>query len=53
MFLSSIWLFFWDFLNLEESVEDREELIGEDGSSGEGDDSDESETTGMIFFFVI
>ena len=29
------------------------EPTGEDGSSGDGDDSDESETTGMIFFLVI
>ena len=53
MFATSCWfmIFFCEFLNLEES--DCEESIGDDGSSGEGEDSGESDTTGMIFFLVL
>jgi len=45
-------IFLFECLNLQESDDDRGEPIGEDGSSGDGYDSDESETTGIIFFLI-
>ena len=42
-----------DILNLEEIEDGWGESTGVEGSSGDGEDSDESDTTGMIFFLVI
>ena len=41
-----------DILNLEEIEDGWGESTGVEGS-GDGEDSDESDTTGMIFFLVI
>jgi hypothetical protein len=41
---------FCEFLNFEESDRGCGESLGDDGSSGDGKDSEESDTTGMIFF---
>ena len=42
-----------DILNLEDIEDGWGESTGVEGSSGDGEDSDESDTTGMIFFLVI
>ena len=41
-----------DDLNLEEIEDGCGESVGLEGCSGDGEDSDVSETTGMIFFFI-
>ena len=55
MFSSSCWfrLLFCEFLNPEESDRGCGESTGDDGSLGDGEDSDESDTTWMIFFLVV
>ena len=45
-------LLLWDILNLEDIDDGWGESTGVEGSSGDGEDSDESDTTGMIFFFM-
>ena len=42
-----------DILNLEEIEDGWGESTGVEGSSGDGEDSDESDTTGIIFFLVV
>ena len=46
-------IFFCEFLNLEESDRGCGDSIGDDGSSEDWEDSDESDTTGIIFFLVV
>ena len=42
-----------DILNLEEIEDGWGESTGVEGSSGDREDSDESDTTGMIFFLIL
>ena len=55
MFSTSCWFkqLLCEFLNPEESDRGCGESIGDDGSSGDEEDSDKSDTTGMIFFLVV